>query len=521
MKLWIVSMECAGIAEAGGVKNVTFSLCNEFSKLNNKVTLFIPVFKCNSWAHIKNLNKNAAEAEIYLCGESQTVTYSTAEFDTSDFSIVFVNHPSFAEKEGVYTYTENEECLDCSHKKGSGHTDALFKDILFQKAVCQYAMMQKKADLPEIIHCQDASTATLPALLAQEKKLSKIKTVVTIHNCGPAYHHNFSSVGEAAWYTDLPVSILYKSQNRSMIEPFLLAAESGAHLTTVSEDYAKELTDPENYDLTDGLAPIFYERKIKITGITNGFDFDRYNPADKNASLLPFEFNPEKRDLDGKWKCRKFFIQNVINTENYDCSGVKKYGKLDCSSDFSKEIYIAYHGRFASQKGLNILASSVPVILETFPFVRFVFMGQGEVDLENAIIDLTKLFPGKITYLNGYNQSIARMVCAINDFIVLPSYFEPCGLEDFIAQVYGTLPVAHRTGGLNKIINEKSGYLYDRNSSECLTAKLCEVIMIKKLKAGEITKVIKSAASYIHKEYLWKTVVQKKYIPFFKEILKN
>ena len=148
-------------------------------------------------------------------------------------------------------------------------------------------------------------------------------------------------------------------------------------------------------------------------------------------------------------------------------------------------------------------------------------MGQGEVDLENAIIDLTKQFPGKITYLNGYNQSIARMVCAINDFIVLPSYFEPCGLEDFIAQVYGTLPVAHRTGGLNKIINEKSGYLYDRNSSECLTAKLCEVIMIKKLKAGEITKVIKSAASYIHKEYLWKTVVQKKYIPFFKEILKN
>ena len=104
MKLWIVSMECAGIAEAGGVKNVTFSLCNEFSKLNNKVTLFIPVFKCNSWAHIKNLNKNAAEAEIYLCGESQTVTYSTAEFDTSDFSIVFVNHPSFAEKEGVHLY---------------------------------------------------------------------------------------------------------------------------------------------------------------------------------------------------------------------------------------------------------------------------------------------------------------------------------------------------------------------------------------------------------------------------------
>lgn len=521
MKLWIVSMECAGIAEAGGVKNVTFSLCNEFSKLGNKTTLFIPVFKCNCWSHIQGLEKDVATAELSLCGEEHTVTFSKGNYKGSEFNIIFVNHPCFAEKEGVYTYTENEENENPEHKRGTGHFDMLFKDILFQKAVLHYALMQKKAELPDIVHCQDASTAVLPAMLAFEKKLSKIKSVVTIHNCGPAYHHSFSSIGEAAWYTELPVSLLYKSQNRNMIEPFLLAAESGAKLSTVSEAYATELTDPNNYDLTDGLAPIFAQRNIHITGITNGFDFERYNPTDKNVSLLPFEFNPEKKELDGKLKCRKFFIQNIINTENYDCTGIKKYGRLDCSSDFSKEIYIAYHGRFASQKGLNVLASAVPVILETFPFVRFVFMGQGEPNLENEVIELTNRFPGKITYLHGYNQSIARMVCAGNDFIVLPSYFEPCGLEDYIAQAYGTLPVAHRTGGLNKIINEKTGYLYEKNTSEALIAKLCEVIMLKKLKPAEISKVIKSASTYIKKEYLWKTVVQKKYIPFFKEILKN
>ena len=521
MKLWIVSMECAGIAEAGGVKNVTFSLCNEFSKLNHKTTLFIPVFKCNTWENIANLEKDVLSANIDLCGEEQTVTFSKGSYEGSDFNIVFVNHQCFAEKEGVYTYTEHEEELDCCHKKGSGHEDMLFKDILFQKAVVAYGLLQHKGDLPDIIHCQDASTATLPALLAKEKKLSKIKTVVTIHNCGPAYHHNFSSIGEAAWYTDLPVALLRKSLNHHMVEPFLLAAESGAHITTVSEVYAEEITDPENDELTDGLAPIFAERGIKITGITNGFDFDRYNPEDKNISLLPFEFNPEKRDLEGKWKCRKFFIQNIINTDNYNSTGVKKIGKLECSSDFSKEIYIAYHGRFASQKGLNVLATAVPVILDNFSYVRFIFMGQGEVELENTITELTKRYPGKITYLNGYNRSIARMVCAVNDFIVLPSYFEPCGLEDFIAQSYGTLPVAHKTGGLNKIIEEKSGFLYPRNTTDCLVAKLCEVIMLKKLKPAEITKMIKNAATYIHKEYLWKTVVQKKYLPFFKEILKK
>lgn len=521
MKLWIVSMECAGIAEAGGVKNVTFSLCNEFSKLNNKTCLFIPVFKCNTWDNIENLEKDIASANIELCGEEQTVTYSRGTYRDSDFSVIFVNHPSFAEKEGVYTYTAHEEEENPCHRKGSGHEDALFEDVLFQKAVVAYAIMQKKADLPEIIHCQDASTATLPALLAAEKKLSKIQTVVTIHNCGPAYHHSFSSIGEAAWYSGLKTPLLRRSMNRHMVEPFLLAAESGAHLSTVSEVYASELTDPNNWDLTDGLAPIFAERGIHITGITNGFDFDRYNPEDKNISLLPFEFNPEKKDLEGKWKCRKFFIQNIVNTDNYDCTGVKKIGKLECSSDFSKEIYIAYHGRFASQKGLTVLASAVPVILDNFANVRFIFMGQGEPDLENSITELTNRYPGKITYLNGYNRSIARMVAAVNDFIILPSYFEPCGLEDYIAQSYGTLPVAHKTGGLNKIIDEKSGFLYPRNTTDCLVAKLCEVIMLKKLKPSEITKMIKNAATYIHKEYLWKTVVQKKYLPFFKEILKK
>jgi len=521
MKLWIVSMECAGIAEAGGVKNVTYSLCKEFAELNNKVTLFIPVFGCTNFDNVSFESEEEKKAELYLCGKEYEVSYKKAKSAEGKFDIVFVNHQVFSEKEAVYTYTEHEQELNPSHKKGSGHTDALFIDILFQKAVCTYSALCQKSELPDILHCQDASTAALPALASQLKKFNKTKSVVTIHNAGPAYHHNFSSIGEAAWYTDLPTELLERALNRSFVEPFLLASEAGAHMTTVSETYAHEITDPLNYELTDGLAPIFAERNIKITGITNGFDFERYNPEDKTISLLPFEFSPEKKLLDGKWKCRKFFIQNIVNTDNYDFSGIKKFGKLDCSSDFSKEIYIAYHGRVASQKGLPVLISAVPAILENFSNVRFVFMGQGEPVLENDIIELTHKYPGKISFLNGYNRSIARMVCAVNDFIVLPSYFEPCGLEDYIAQAYGTLPIAHKTGGLNKIVDGYSGFLYTTNSKEALISKITEVIMIKKLKPSEILKMIKNASVYIHKEYLWKNVVQKKYLTFFKEILKK
>ncbi|MCR4733674.1 MAG: glycogen/starch synthase [Treponema sp.] len=520
MKLWFVSMECAGIVEAGGVKNVTFSLCKEFADLKHKVTLFLPIYKCNSWNLIENFEKTAV-AEVELCGKKESVTFYKANCHDENFSLVLVNHKAFYEKEAVYTYTEHEEQLDPECKKGEGHKDSLFIDVLFQKAVVEYGKRIPRSEIPEIIHCQDASTAMIPAFIKNTKAYSKTKTLVTIHNAGPYYHHNFTSIGEAAWYTGFATELLEESMNRKAVEPFLIAANSGAELTTVSEKYADELLDPFNSDITDGLSPLFAEKKIKITGITNGFDFDRYNPEDKEASLLPFEFSPEKNELDGKLKCRKFFIQNIVNTDNFDSSGVKKYGKLECSPSNTKEIFIAYHGRITSQKGINVLTKAIPAIISNFDNVRFVIAGQGEPALEDEIISLTQRFKGKITFMNGYNRIIARLTSAICDFIVLPSYFEPCGLEDFIAQVYGTIPIAHATGGLTKIINEKTGFLYSLNTHECLIAKLTEVIMLYNLKPAKINKIIKAGAQSVHKEYYWKNIIKNKYLPFFKEILKK
>lgn len=521
MKIWIASMECAGIVEAGGVKNVTFSLCKEFQELGHKVTLFLPVFKCNSFAMLDYLQYVEKEVEVEICGKKIKVTYTTAKCTAGNFDVVLVNNPVFAEKEAIYTYTENEEKLNPEHVRGNGHLDSLYIDILFQKAVAEYSSVVTHSELPDILHCQDASTACLPAFIAQKKCFKKTQSVVTIHNAGPFYHHEFSSLGEAAWHTGLSAELLEQSMNKKAVEPFLIAANSGANLTTVSEEYANELMDPKNADITDGLSPIFAERGIQIKGITNGFDFDRYNPVDKNVSKLPFEFNPEKGELDGKLKCRKFFIQNIVNTDNFNTDGIKKFGKLECSPEYTKEIYIAYHGRITSQKGVAVLAQSIPAILDTFPQVRFIIAGQGEPCYEMDFIHLCEDYYGKVTFMNGYNQSVVRLVTASSDFIVLPSFFEPCGLEDFIGQVFGTVPIAHKTGGLNKIVDGKTGYLYSKNSVECLIAKLSEIIMIKELRPSAVNKIAKSGAVSVHHDYLWKTVIQKKYVPFFKEILKK
>lgn len=513
-------MECAGIVEAGGVKNVTYSLCKEFAKLGNKVSLIIPTFASTDFKNIKFSSENEIPAIINHCGKDEKVSYKTGFFINENFNVVFFNHKSFNEKEGVYTYTANEAKKNPEFIKGNGHRDCLFMDSLFAKSVVEYVNHIEDNDLPQIIHCQDASTALIPALAKNNAKLDDTKFVVTIHNAGPAYHHNFSSIGEAAWYTGLDYKLLNSSLNNDKVEPFLLASNSNAYLSTVSEEYAKELCNPIYCDETEGLSVIFSSKKIEITGITNGIDYEGYDPTDTDISKLPFTFNPKELDLEGKKACRKYFVNDVLsNRDKYD--GVSIFGEFDNLANCNEEIYIVYHGRVTGQKGLPVLLNAIPVLLNNFKNVRFLIAGQGEVNLENSIKEMTEKYKGSVIFINGYNKEITRLTNAIGDFIILPSHFEPCGLEDFISQIYGTLPIAHKTGGLNKIIDGKTGFLYTNNNPESLIAKISEVITIKKYATEVIDEMIKYTSDYLKENYLWEKVIKNKYLPFFENILKK
>ena len=520
MKFWIVSMECAGIAEAGGVKNVSFSLCKELALAGHSVTLFIPYFKCTSLELIKYLGKaEDVSLTVPMCAKEESITFKKAVCTQGNFNVIFVHHPCFEEKEGVYTYTAAEQEKNPDFVKGFGHKDTPFMDSLFCKAVSAYGNLVVPKDLPDIIHCQDASCSLVPCFASKLQVFEKTAFVVTIHNAGPAYHHNFSSIGEAAWYTGLPEAELSGALNDFKVEPFLLAANAGAHITTVSEHYAKELIDPFNIDETEGLSPIFFNRYTNIKGITNGIDFERYDPTNIKESHLPFEFNPEKGELTGKFKCRDYCVEQLQYTQ---IDGVKTYGNINVRpQEKDSQIFISYHGRITNQKGISVLIKAIPAILNNYEGVKFIIAGQGEIALEKELAELCNRFSGKVIFLNGYNREAARLVNAIGDFIVLPSFFEPCGLEDFISQIYGTLPIANATGGLNKIIDYETGFLYKNNSPENLIAKLSEVIALKLYKPEKINEMIKKAAIHVHQNYLWRSVINNEYMPFFESILKK
>ena len=532
MVIWLVSREYAGIAEAGGVKNVACSLCENLVQLGNKVILFIPFYGCTDISHVESFNKNSYQpVQVYVLGKRETVQFASGTLAGVEF--VFICHKAFKEKKAVYTYTEEEEKKNPLHKRGTGHEDSLYLNSLFQKAVAAFGKNCAPDQLPDIVHCQDATTALVPAFIQQIASddmegsiaYSHTKCVVTIHNAGPGYHHEFSSLREAELYTGLPENVLSKGLNGTKVEPFLVAT-ANAKITTVSPQYAQEilLGTTETAGLTEG----FRNRHTEIEGITNGIEFSKYDPSDIKKSLLPYAFNPVKKDLVGKYKCRHFLLEEFATMPEEDKSKVhndvpviEQCGHIETgsASDPCEPVFIVYHGRIVRQKGIDILAASASKLLEGGELVRFIFIGQGEPELENELELLSKKFPGKCIFLRGYERALARLCTAAADFIVLPSQFEPCGLEDFIAQLYGTIPVAHATGGLCKIVDEQTGYLYHPNTPEELSSIIHSLVQLKQADGDLFNNMIAYTAQYVKNTYSWRIVAKEKYMKLYHSLL--
>lgn len=510
MSIWLVSREYDGIAEAGGVKNVTTSLAENLSRMGNDVTVFIPLYACSDLSSVKENRENIIPPVKIKTGDSdEGVSFNSGEKNGVKF--VFISSLIFNEKRGVYTYTSEDEMENSQHVRGTGHHDSLKMNVLFQKAVIEYSRSLFK--MPDVIHCQDATAALVPVFAMEFNKLSRTRFIVTIHNAGPGYHHEFYSYEIAKSLTGLSDEILKKGMNGNSVEPFLLASLN-AEITTVSPQYAEEIMSGKTE--TQGLSKEFKKRKVKITGITNGIDFEKYTPENIHISLLPYAFNPCKNDLEGKYKCRRTFLENYgfENAKVTSMENIRKYGFLMDSPD-SDCTYISYHGRIVTQKGIDILCQAAANLMTDNPHIRFIFMGQGEQSLETSLAELAETYRGRCIYFWGYERSLTRLCTASADFAVFPSKFEPCGLEDFIAQIYGTLPVAHATGGLCKIIDGETGFLYKDNNARTIVASIRRAYHLKR-DHEKYSRMIQNACLSVKNNYSWYNVISKSYMKLYK-----
>lgn len=515
MKIWCVCREYANVSESGGVKLVTRALCENFAKLGHKVTVIMPLYACTNLEECLDYEKD------YISAINITVatTKCTVHFDKThinDIRCIFVRHEAFSHKKAVYTYTQLDEEENPAHKKGKGHEDAKFMDVLFQKSVATLCSKQSPWLFPDIVHCHDATCAMIKAFMQQiTQKLPQF--IVTIHNAGLGYHHEFSSIQEAEFFTGFETEFLQKCVSNNCVEPFLIATETKCTMTTVSTKYAIELKDTSNDNITGGLASQFKRRGVLIIGIENGIDTQRYDTKNQKCSLLPFEYDCTKKDFSGKLKCREYLLQWLledIRQNDLNLYGTLLPGVADC-------VYFCFHARLVEQKGISILCEAVREFFSSNDNARFIIMGQGESELESKCKALANDFRGKVVYFCGYDKAMSRLCIAAADFLLLPSIFEPCGTEDLIASVLGTIPVANYTGGLAKIVEGETGFLYSPNTKETLAKTLLTLCNTIAQNKKAFYNIMQTACCNANDNFSWEIITKDKWQPLLKSVKKH
>ena len=520
--LWLVTREYAGIAEAGGVKNVACSLAEGLVRQGLAVTVFIPRYGC-----VIQEGTHFLSVSVKVMGEVHDVSLSRLYLNGVE--VILVNARIFGEKRAVYVYTEYEERHVPGAIRGKGHHDADCMNILLQESVIECARRTGKA--PDVVHCQDAHTAVLPALarVKETELFSETSFAVTVHNAGPGYRQVIPGIHRAAALTAIDESALGRALLNGNVEPFLLSAEFG-NLTTVSPWYARELTN-RGYDaFTEGLSGELERRGTPVTGIVNGIDYHRYEPSNTRISLLPFPYDPIQGRYEGKYACRDWFLRMVEDFEN--TSDISRYGSME---DDPHAVYFSYHGRIVWQKGLDVLEEAARTVLDALPQARFIILGQGDPSLEARLERMAAVHEGRLVFIKGYERSLARLAVAVSDFLVLPSTFEPCGLEDYIGQIFGTIPVAHAVGGLQKIIEGQNGFLYgtgkpgESHNSSAVLAPLLLRLARPIIESGgrgcasvpEYREMMTFGANHVRSSCDWDTIIEENYVPFYRAIMEK
>lgn len=520
--IWMISREYGELAGAGGVKDVVYQLSRSLARWTGRsVHVVLPGYgfiDSQKAGFIPLLDPLLPTQQLKLDINMELPDRSVKEEvryyykKEERVSLYLVEAERYSEKKDVYTYSEEEEKASTWKKKSHGHHDYFAMNVLLQKAAVELIIALDEH--PDVIHCHDGHTAILAALIREHSGYSgyfrATGCLVTLHNAGYGYHQEVADIPYALSITGLPRQVIDKNQLEHKFDPLLVAGEY-AILNTVSENYARELQETDNDRLTGWLGHELKARGVVIEGVTNGIDPVYYGPQKDGSRERRYYFDPaDKTDtLAGKQKSRDDLALLLKNKAFL--RGVEVCGYLEKGNDMTLFTFV---GRLSEQKGVDTLVEVLPTLLGEDGRAQMLIMGNGSQEFESELIDLaeTSETSGRMCFLKGYSPELANQVYAAGDFLIIPSRYEPCGLTDFIAQLFGNIPVVHHVGGLVKVVDGKTGIAYRGNDPEDLLAALHRALALEKTARRKMQKL---AVETIKGKYTWNHVMRK-YIDLYK-----
>lgn len=426
MRIVLATSEVSPIAKTGGLGDVCGSLPKALVKLGHDVTIFTPYYRqSRQWFERNGAAVHQMMPTVTISWGSWTAeaTFLRTTLPGTGIPLILVANESYFGRDQIYAPAVG------------GIDDFLQRYTFFCRALIRACELSGIS--PDLLHCHDWHTALLPVYLHSGLRGSEAfrdtRSVYTIHNLnyqGVAGSEAFGLTGlhDRYWAPDA-------LEHFGTLNPMKGGIAFADQVTTVSPNYAREIRTPAHGAGLDGVLRIF---DSKLTGILNGVDVEEWDPS--TDTLLPARF--DARGLGGKLANKKILMEQA-----------------GLPFDEARPLMVVV-SRLVDQKGFHLLLPAISRIVEAGG--QLIVLGSGQPELEEGFARAAERFPRSCTTWLGFDNALAHRLYAAADILLMPSIYEPCGLNQMYALRYGTLPVIRFTGGLADSVVPYDGTNRDR-----------------------------------------------------------
>ena len=408
MHVLFAASECVPFSKTGGLADIAGALPRAIAELGHQVTVYLPLYR-----QTQLKEPRTAIASVTIPFDDRYRFCSVLDGGRQHgVQFYFIDYPPYYDRDALYgtplgDYQDNAE-----------------RFALYCRAVIEAA---KILGTPDVFHCHDWQTALIPVLLRtlydEDPAFQDIRTVFTIHNIGyqGVFPPDILPLLMLPW--DLfTISKLEYFGKVNFLKGALIYSD---FITTVSRKYAQEI---QTIEYGFGLEGVLRSRNPNLAGILNGVDYDEWSPASDRFIAARYS----AQSLQGKQECRRDLLL--------------RFG-LDPESSAPVAGIVS---RFAAQKGFDLIALAADRLAHED--VTFVVLGSGDKAYEDLFHRLVRQYPGRFAVKVGYDNEMAHRIEAGADMFLMPSRYEPCGLNQIYSLKYGTVPIVRATGGLDDTI---------------------------------------------------------------------
>ncbi|MBP8626337.1 MAG: glycogen synthase GlgA [Syntrophorhabdales bacterium] len=410
MKVLIASPEVYPFVKTGGLADVTGALPKALKKLGIDVRVILPKHKGIDEQRFplryKNYKISCPISVVYVDGE-------IVESEYDGVTAYLVEQEDYYNRDYLYSTPDGD------------YQDNAVRFIFFSKSILE--AIKVTGYIPDVLHCNDWETAMVPVFLRtlykDDPALRDIATLLTIHNMGyqGIFWHYDMHLLNIGWEYFTPDYLEFFG-NINFLKGGIVFSDI---INTVSKRYSEEIQTPE---FGYGLDGVLRARKSDLYGIINGIDYEEWNP--ENDNLIPARYSAE--DLKNKHECKKALLREF---ELPIREGVP---------------LIATISRLADQKGFDLIASSIGEMIGCG--TQYIILGTGERKYHELFTEFSRIYSGSFSIKIVYDNRLAHLIEAGADMFLMPSRYEPCGLNQLYSLKYGTVPIVRGVGGLEDTI---------------------------------------------------------------------